>query len=813
MKTFLRIVIFLLIFSIGITGLAFYWTFYRPLPDYQTTLEQPQLHQQVEIHWDSYGVPHIYAENKHDLYYSLGYVHAQDRLWQMTLSQLAAQGRFAEFFGKKLLPLDKLQRTLGFWRISQKIEHTLSDSAVSFLQAYADGVNAYVEQHSKSLPIQFTLTNMEPIPWTVTHSIALARLMAWDLNTAWKTELTYAYLLEHLSPQKFAELLPGNEFLSSLKSDVKSLSWAQTLLPLLEKTTNLLELRGIQGYQKGSNAWAISGQKSTSNAPLLAGDPHLGLNIPGRWYEVHLNLNGRNLSGATLAGAPVVILGQNEHLAWSFTNVMLDDIDFFQEAVNPQNENQYVLDSLAGEPVYAEFKIQKEVIEVKNGEDVLFTRKVSKHGPVISNIFPEQRYVQNRVITMNWTGYEVSNEIEALMTMGWAQSFKEFRRGASMFKVPAQNVIYADKAGNIARLTMANVPIRSGNPVLLRQGWDPSQDWKGFVPFDELPAVVNPGRGWVANANNSIVSEDYPYYLSIYWQSDSRYNRIRQYLTQDKLLSPEIFQQMQYDAYSLYAQDLTRQILPVLKSNSENNFETVISYLENWDFSYDESETAASIMEVFLLNLSQNIFQDEMTRPVYENYTKFSAMPAQTLMRFLRNGSSFFDNVTTERLESSEDIIIKSMSETIGFLQRNYGSEPFEWRWERLHTLTLKPPLLGQAAGAPGAPAALKVIVKNVFNKGPYSVPGNNMSVNAGNYSWNSPFEMIAGASIRRIVDLSDLSRTWSILPTGQSGNPLSRFYGDQTNSWLEGQYKFLYQDSTFFKENQFKTMTLVPEE
>ena len=812
MRIFFRYFLFFLILLAGIIGIAVYWTFYRPLPDYNATLEQPELHQQVDIHWNTHGVPHIYAQDKHDLYYSLGYVHAQDRLWQMTLSQMAAEGRFAEFLGKELVPYDQLQRTLGFWRIAQKIEKTISDSTRQQLQAYAAGVNAYVEQHPKSLPIQFSLADMKPIPWTVTHSIALARLMAWELNLAWKSELTYAYLSEELSQQKFSELLPDNNYIADANSQ-QSPQWAESLMPLLKKNEQLNKIMGQQGSHVGSNAWAVSAQKSATETPLLAGDPHLGLNMPGKWYEVHLHVNGQNLSGATLAGAPIVILGQNDHLAWSLTNIMLDDTDFFQEAVNPQNTSQYVLDSLAGEPIYEKFQIQEEVLKVKDSDDTTFTRRLTNHGPVISDVFPEQKYVEDRVITMKWTGHEVSNEVEALFTMNWAQSFEEFQQGARNFKVPGQNFIYADKAGNIAQLSLANIPIRDSNPVLLRDGWDPSQNWQGYVPYENLPSIINPDRGWVANANTHPLDGNYENYLSIYWEPDARSERIKQYLTQENPLSPQVFQQMQNDTYSLYSRDVTQLILPVLRNSKEYNFQTAISYLENWNYAYENSETAASIMDVFLLQLAKNTFQDEMGDEVYENFVQFSAMPARSLMRFLRNGSIFFDDInTSDQTESRDDIILRSMNEAINYLQKNYGNEPFEWRWEQLHTITLKPSLFGQAAEDPNAPAALKLVVNNLLSKGPYPAPGHDMSINNGEYSWNSPYGMILGPSIRRIVDFSDMSRTYSILPTGQSGNPISEYYGDQTESWLNGQYKFLYQDSTFFDEVQHKTMQLVPQ-
>lgn len=812
MQKILGILLGLFLFVAGIVAIGIYWTFYQPLPDYNAILEQPELRQPVNIHWDSYGVPHIYAQNKEDLYYSLGYVHAQDRLWQMTVSQMAAEGRFAEFLGEDFLSLDIMQRTIGFRRIAEAIEETISDTTMRYLEAYSAGVNTYSRQHPNSLPIQFSLADMEPIPWTPTHSIALARLMAWELNLAWKVELTYAYLSEQLPQEKFLQLRPDSRFLPNPVTSDTSDTLAASLLPLLEIDQQFRNITGSQGSHQGSNAWAVSAGKSSTGTPLLAGDLHLGLNVPGKWYEVHLNTNGQNLSGATIPGAPMVVLGQNDHLAWSMTNMMLDDTDFFQEAVHARDDSQFVLDTLAGEPLYENFIFQREVISIKNKDDTVFTRRLTNHGPVISDIHPDQELTEDRVITMKWTGHDVSKEVEALLTMNWAQSFDEFQQGARAFKVPGQNFVYADRVGNIAQLSLANVPIRSGNPITLREGWDPSQDWQGYVAYKNLPSVINPNRNWIANANNPPVDDDYPYYLSVYWEPDARYDRIRQYLTEYEKLSPENFRQMQYDAYSLYARDITQYILPVLKQH-EGSFETVISYLENWDYSYDASETAASIIDVFMLRLSEKTFQDEMSESVYQQFIRFSALPERTLMRLLRNKNSFFNNINTAERETKAQMITQSMTETISYLREKYGEEPFEWRWEQLHTLTLRPPLFGEMAQSPAAPTSLKLIVDNLLNLGPFPVKGHGMSINNGEYSWNDPYEMILGPSIRRIIDFSNPDYTLSVLPAGQSGNPFSTYYGDQTEHWLNGQYKFLYRDSTFFNETQYNTMKLVPEQ
>ncbi|MGK7369477.1 MAG: penicillin acylase family protein, partial [Candidatus Halalkalibacterium sp. M3_1C_030] len=414
---------------------------------------------------------------------------------------------------------------------------------------------------------------------------------------------------------------------------------------------------------------------------------------------------------------------------------------------------------------------------------------------------------------MRWTGLDVSNEMAALEKMGWSENLAEFQNAIKDFKVPGQNIIYADKAGNIAQFAAAKIPIRNPNPLLIRQGWNPDQDWQGYIPFDDLPKIVNPDQGWVANANNAIVGPEYPNYVTAYWQGDYRYQRIRQYLNRNEPINKQVFQLMQNDTYSALAEEVTGYILPILESHQteSEHFETAVSYLRNWDFTYSPSETAASIMDVFILEFTRNVLEDEIGADVYDAFINYSDQPVRIITRLMREGSTFFDNVNTEQNENMRMQVISSMEETLQYLEETQGDEPIEWRWELLHTLTLKAPLFGEAAEDESAPAALKLIVDNILNKGPYPVGGHSHSINNGEYRWTNPYNMVLGPSIRRIVDFSDLSSTLSILPTGQSGNPLSHYYGDQTESWLNGEYKFFYQDSSFFNESQYRTMKLVP--
>ncbi|WP_409029058.1 penicillin acylase family protein [Gracilimonas sediminicola] len=817
MNTFLKLLIFFVILILGFAGLAFYWTFYKPLPDYEETISLTGLSEEVQVHWDAYGVPHIYANNEDDLYYALGYVHAQDRLWQMTLTQIAAEGRFAEFFGEneELIELDKYQRTLGFWKIAQQLVDTLGQEEREVLNAYTHGVNAFVNNNTNRLPVEFSLTGIQPLRWTPARSLAVSRLMGWELNMGWWSEVTYGYLREKLPANQFEQLqLRFPESAPTSLDDEESMGYSAALMPMLQQEIKKRELLEMEGTHVGSNAWVIDGSKSETGYPMLAGDPHLGLDMPGKWYEVHLNLNGKNVSGATLAGVPAVIIGQNDQIAWSFTSIMSDDTDFFLEQTDPLDRGRYVADSLNDTTAsYRSFDKIREIIKVKDGDDRSFEIRYTKHGPVISDIYPVQELTEDKVISMQWTGYEMSNEMRTLYQINWAEDFQDFKDALPSFGVPGLNLMYADVEGNIAMYSVAKLPIRSGDPTTLREGWDPAQDWQGFIPHDQMPRLINPEDGWIANANNKITTDSYPYYIATFWEPPSRIERIEQVLTADSTLGYNQFQSLQNDSYSAFAAKLTPKILEIIKNQDAYNFDLPISYLENWNYKYDLKSTAASIFDVFFVNFTENTLKDDFGDVAYSNFIHHENIPVRTMSSLIDTESSFFDDLTTESVETKEDMVVKSMQDAILFLSDSLGSEPFEWRWEQLHTLMLEPPLLSRAAEDPESPNALKLIVDNVLSKGPYKVPSHGMSVNNGQYRWNNAFEMILGPSIRRISDLFDMSRSKSILPTGQSGNPLSDHYGDQTDMWLDGQYRWLYQDSTLFEEADIRTMRLVPVE
>jgi penicillin G amidase len=812
MGSFFRVLLFLLILLTGIVIIGIYWTVYKPLPNYSDTLHLTGLQQPVDVHWDPYGVPYIYAQNEDDLYFTIGYIHAQERLWQMTLSQLAAEGRFAEFLGEDLIELDKYQRTLGFWETANRIEEETDELTAHILQRYADGVNQFVEKNRKNLPIEFTLLNVEPIEWTPTHSIALTRLMAWDQNMHWWSELTFALLEEVLEPQRLQELFPEySDRYPTMMDDPQSRRMASSVLPMLEKERDRRKLFSIDGAPFGSNAWAVQGRKTESGLPILAGDPHMGLSIPGFWYEVHYSTPSHKITGATIAGTPFVILGRNDHLAWSITNMMADVLDFFVEQRDPNDSSRYITDSTATPVATEAFTYRSEIIKVRGADDQLLRVRETQNGPVISDIIGQNGIRSDKLITMSWTGNNVSHENRAGYLMNRARNMDEFREAISHFRSPAMNFVYADVQDNIAIFSTADLPIRDHHPLLFRKGWDPSYSWQRNIPLNELPRIINPESGFVANANNKLHTENYPHYIGSFWAPPSRIIRINDLLRQNDSLNTDLMQQFQFDAFSEHAREVTEEIVPMLRTG-DYNFSPVISYLENWDYFFQPSSTAATIFDLFFMNFAQNTLKDEIGDEIYSSLISLNYLPIQIMRSMLFENSTFFNIEGTSITEGREEIVRLTMRETIEQLEEQFGPEPIEWRWENAARFTLRPPLLGEAVENPDAPAVLRLIVNNIFSKGPYAVSGHSMSINKSDYNWNRPFEVSLGPSIRRIIDFSSPGRSLSVLPTGQSGNPFSTHYGDQTDLWLEGRYRFIYQDSTFFQQTSYQTMQLIPD-
>lgn len=799
MRTFFRVTLLILFLAFVFGVVAIYLTFYKPVPNYNATHVVSGITDEVVIHRDEYAIPHIHAQTTEDLYFAAGFVHAQDRMWQMTLTQLMAEGRFAEFFGKDLVDIDRMLRVLGFYKTAADNFELLSEEEQQILIAYSNGVNSWIAQNERNLPIEFTLTGISPIPWTPLHSLALIRIMGWELNSSWWAKAALHQLESELSAEDFQRFMPYYA-----TDGITARSDAKPILDFMHADFALRSVLNFEGFGAGSNAWAIDGTKSESGFAMLAGDPHLGLSMPARWYEIHYVLDEKNLSGATLPGLPLVILGQNDFSAWTLTNVMLDDTDFFQIAEDPLDRGRYAIDSTATEAEYRIYHLSREIIHVKDDDDVLHQIRHTELGPLINDIHPNEDFFSESKYAVQWTGFEPGNEFRAIYNLNWAENFQDAQLYLDEVTSPAQNIIYADQSGNIAHFITGKVPLRN-NPLQLRRSWVPADRWQGYLDYDQLPHEINPERGWVANANQKFTDDNYPHYISAFWHPDARMNRIREMLEASDDISIQDFKNMQNDIYSVFAEDLVAVVLPVISEQSADTLiAEAIPYLSNWDFTYDKNEAAASIIEVFTLKATEQLFRNYMSESAYEAYT-ISGFP--TLNRMYHALTTENDPLLSS--DQRDSLIISSMQESIQFLADSLSHRSFQWRWENLHKLHLKAPIFSEAAET-GRTARL--IHNNILARGPFSVSGSKTTLNMGSYKFQEPFNMVLGPSIRRIVDFSDMSSSLSSMPGGQSGNPLSPYYADQLDLWLDGAYKQFYHNAMMLVNYSDQTTVLKPE-
>lgn len=790
MKTLSRFLLFVILLFVGLVSMAWYVTIWRPQPDYEGVVSLEGIREPVLILWDDYGVPHIQASNEEDLYVAVGYAHAQDRLWQLTLQQLVLEGRFAEFLGEDALPLDRYSRTMGFFRTAKAIERETSPEQMRLLSAYSRGVNQYIRKAGNNLPIEFSLLGIRPWEWTPAHTIGVTRLMGWNLTTGWWSKAVLGVLRDRLPPDQWSRLVP--EWPADAPSSQDSLA-----ARIFTTETALRSLLNRKGTGVGSNAWVVDGTKSATGYPLLAGDPHLGLDMPGFWYEVHLLLDGKQVSGATIAGAPYVVLGQNDHLAWSFTSLMLDNTDFFRIQVDPTDRSRYVADSSGGTVRLAGFDYVREAIPIKGGATEALEIRLTRFGPVINDIYPTDGYLPDQLLTLRWTGQDISHEAEALYRINWATSFQEFQDALPHFGVTGLNMIYGDRNGNIAMFSIGTIPIRR-EPLRFRNSWDPADAWSGSVPFEQMPRIINPKSGIISNANNPPVAH-FPYYITAFYEPESRQQRILEVLSEPKRFTADDFAALQSDVLSVSARELTPLLLPALQSSEDTLVKMAIPYLLNWDYRYTTTATAATLFDMAFLKLSEAVFTPIMGADGYRTLVELENVPVRLLSGMLKRG------------EIPDSLIETAMSATVAQLVARFGTETSEWRWEQVHTIRLDPPLFREASRKPGAPAILRLIVNNVLSQGPYPVGGHSRTVNNGQYSWLDPFEMTLGASIRRIVDLGDLGSSRSVLPTGQSGNPLAKHFGDQTQLWLSGKTRIFQHNSRIAETDGIRKLTLQP--
>ena len=736
----------------------------------------------VEIIRDRHDIPHIRAASRDDVAFGLGYAHAQDRLWQMEVNRRIAAGRLAEIFGPAALGTDKFLRTLGIRRKAVAAFSALKPETQAYLQAYADGVNAFLATRRGFLPPEFLAFHIDPEPWTPADSLGWLKMMAWDLSHNWRNELARLNLSRRLTRQQIEEFFPPYPGDAPVAlADHAGLYRKFAAAIDLDRLTRLLPPPPPEGL--GSNNWVVSGQHTVTGAPLLANDPHLGLSSPSLWYFAHLSTPQGNVIGATLPGVPGVILGHNDRVAWGFTNTGPDTQDLYIERVSPTDPHQYVTPSGT-----APFVTRQEVIKVRGQPDVTMTVRETRHGPVISDVYDAARQAvpDGYVLSFAWTALrDDDTTADALVGLDSIRDWDDFRNNFRRYVSPEQNIVYADTDGNIGFLAPGLVPIRRPDNDLKglapAPGWDARYDWTGFIPYDDLPHSFNPAQGMIVTANNKIVPDSYPYFLTSEWADPYRAQRIEQLLKERDVHSVESFKQIQGDTTSLMAADLLPLMLAApVKANPRNpEIPLARDMLSGWDGSMATNRPEPLIFAAWYRELTRLVLADELG----DSFTPLWQFRPRLIKNILtnRNGEArWCNNVATGQPSTCNALIAEALDRAFDDLKSRYGTDMTRWRWGEAHY-----------ALAEHRPFSRVPVLKDLFEVS-VPTPGDAFTIDVGRYNLadsKEPYANRHAPSLRAIYDLADLNRSQFIDSTGQSGHPLSPHYRDFATPWATVQY------------------------
>jgi len=794
-KKSLRVFLVFLLLSLIVAFIIVRRIATRAIPDYNATIIINGLDAEIKILRDSFGVPHIFAETENDVYFATGYIMAQDRLWQMDLLRRATTGSLSEIFGKDLVETDYLLRSLRIPEKSKRVIDSLPEDQMQNLKYFSQGVNEYIKNNDGKLPLEFTVLGYKPDPWEPVHSANLIGYMAWDLASGWNEEPALFLLSKVVTEEKIKELIPLLDLQKTyVYPQYANDSLLKKLISNLQNPLEKLDDLGISGIFNASNNWAVAGIKSTTGKPILANDMHLSFSSPGIWYQIHQSVKGKvNVTGVAVPGQPYVICGHNESIAWGMTNVYVDDIDFYEETINPANSNQYKLNG-----TWKDLKVVNEKIKTKEGIIVEKEIKYTHRGPIVSSI----KKIENAAISMRWLGNEYSNEIRSIYLLNRATNWNEFRNALKTFSTVSQNIIYADTAGNIGLYCSSSIPKRLGNPIAIQRGDTTLFDWNGFIPFDSLPNSYNPPCGYLYSANNRTTGKYYPYYIGTWYTLPYRANRIKQMLTAKEKLSIDDFKTMLADQKSLFAEEVISVIVPILKSSTSLSEldKKCITLLNNWNLILSKESSEALILEKFISTLFKNIFADELDEEQYKRCVPFFKF---VLDKELKGHSTHWcDNVNTKDIiESFDAQILITFKQTINELSDNYGKAPEKWFWGKVHTLTLKHPL-----------SKVKIL-DYIFNlnRGPYPIGGAYHTVSPYTFNISQPFQVVHGASHRHIFNTANWNQSLTIIPTGISGIPASSYYCNQTNQYLENKYHHDYFSRKEIESSVLSSGKLVP--
>lgn len=791
----------------------------RSFPSRDGTAQVPGLAANVTVRRDDAGVPQIYADSPDDLFMAQGYVQAQDRFFEMDLRRHITAGRLSELVGSssKALEADKVIRTLGWRRVAEKELPLLSASTRQYLQAYADGVNAYLADRSPSqLGVEYTLLDVK-LPsyhverWTPVDSLSWLKAMAWDLRSNYDDELTRARLAASLPVHRIEQLYPPYPFdehapivaakasTTANASAVPSRTPPAGTLTASDTPAGKTALRQAQealdavpallgrGNGIGSNSWVVSGTHTTTGKPLLADDPHLAASLPSVWYQTGLHCRTLSstcpfeVSGFTFAGMPGVIIGHNSKIAWGFTNLAPDVTDFYLERIFG---NRADFDGR-----YTPLTVRHETIKVRGGADVDLVVRSSRHGPLLSDVLPQVREAGHDTrpsttdstaydVALAWTALTPGRCADALFALDRAKGWWDFRAAAMQFDVPAQNLIYADVEGNIGYQAPGRVPVRHGYdgrwPV---PGWSSDYGWSSYVPFDKLPHVLNPPEGFIVAANQAVSADAKPF-LTKDWGYGYRSQRIRELLQTDQQISPAKMSQMQLDTRNGLAPVLVPLLLATDLSDEPFTREGQ-QLLKDWDYTQPPDSAAAAYYNAVWSNLLRLGFDDELGQSMAADGGERWFEVVRGLIK--RKTDPWWDNRATPGVvENRDEMIRQAMVAARVELTRKLGKDVARWQWGKLHRMELENPVLGGSESMG--------LVRALVNAGPYDLGGGSGSIDATGWSADAGYGVNWAPSMRMVVNLGDLDRSTWVNLAGVSGHPFDAHSTDQTDRWVKGE-------------------------
>jgi penicillin amidase len=800
----------ILIILIVVISLAGYRLVRSSFPQHAGEIHLAGLDGPVDVYRDEFGIPQVYATSEHDLFFAQGYLHAQDRFWQMDFWRHIGSARLSEMFGADSLDTDQFLRTLGWARVAQQELASLDPASMDILTSYADGVNAYLANHQGSaLSLEYAILKLlspdyRPEPWLPLHSMTWAKVMAWDLGGNLDDEIYRAILSKTLSAQQLAEILPPYPPDAPIIVPEPNTAIARSGMPILDqalladalpafqrvesRSAGLVDWLGPSGVDIGSNNWVISGQMTATGMPLLANDPHLGVQMPSIWYEVGLHCLQQdtdcpyNVTGFSFAGVPGVIIGHNDRIAWGFTNVGPDVQDLFIEKINPDNPNQYEVNGQ-----WVDMTLVDETIQVAGGDPVPLQVRYTRHGPIISDRYgPLEDFTtkagiqlpEQYALALRWTALDPNPTFQAIWGFDRARSWDDFRVAASNFAVPSQNLVYADVDGNIGYQMPGKIPVRAhGDGTLPVPGWTDEYEWTGYIPFEELPFAYDPPQGYIATANNAVVGSNYPYLITTEWDYGYRARRIVEMIQNAPgPIDAAYIQKMQGDDKDLEAEILVPILFQIPMNDS--SLEEARSLFQSWDFQDKMDSAPAALFAVFWKHLLTGTFHDELPEGELPSGGSRWFRVIQNLVT--QPNSSWWDDHTTPQVETRDQIFQLAFQAAVKELQAGYGKNPSNWAWGELHQVTFRNATLGESGIAP---------IEALFNRGGFRTSGGSSIVNATGWDASESYAVASLPSMRMIVDLSNLSASLSIHTTGESGHAYHPNYIDMADLWRKIEY------------------------